>query len=647
LKKKNKIDIKSIVNRTGKVIKTKRGLTVEDSETGLFFKIAKRESRGILPNDEVEYTLSARRWAKIQNVLTRNTKEFISYLTKRRSLVLSSPMGFEENFTVKVTNHEKSNFSNELVKIEITTYPTAISYGEGRIIRTLPSKSLLETSSEIAITKFSLRHKWEKSVISDSNKLKKLEFEVPKIDLRNKSFVTIDGKSAKDFDDAVYGERNKKGQLILYVAIADVSRYVRENSTTDQEAQKRGTSTYFTQKVIPMLPEIVSNDICSLKPNEDRYCLVSKITINKYGLPEEAEFFESIIESKARLTYERVARERKLGKFHHQYAQSLNVLADIYSLLSKAKKRRKALELDIPEFFPRFKNNKLFTFEKAPRNIAHRMIEEFMLIANICSAEILNKSKIPVLYRIHPKPDSAKIKQLQTFLRSRKINVSLGQGNKVSDLYTIIEQTKDRKDREAINIQILQSLGTAIYQREMSEHFALAYPAYTHFTSPIRRYPDLIVHRALKALIQSQKDNKLSFKNTQNWEQKNYKYNHDSIDFFGKDLSMKERTAEKAEREALNHLKCELAKSNIGNSFEGRITGVTNFGLFILLNKLNIEGLCHIKNLPRREYYEYDNGSQMLKSSNSNHSYSLGDRIKAKIDRVDVFKQMIDLKIVK
>jgi len=250
---------------------------------------------------------------------------------------------------------------------------------------------------------------------------------------------------------------------------------------------------------------------------------------------------------------------------------------------------------------------------------------------------------MPSLYRVHPKPDLLKINHLKDFVRSRKINVKLDEGNSVTQLSKLVEMVEDRKDKQIMHLQILQSLSLATYEAEVSEHFALGYKAYSHFTSPIRRYPDLIVHRTIKKLIEA---NNGSISNNDNINPKK-PYSKDNLEKLARECSTKERNAEKAERDALNHLKCEFAHENIGNSFNGQITGVANFGLFIHLLEVNIEGLCHIKHLPKNEYYVYDESSQMLQSNSSKHSYSLGDFLKVKIEKVDVFSQRVDLRILK
>ena len=636
-KSKNKISI-GIVKKS----KKSKGFYVEDKGESQF-KLGKKEVYKVMPGDLVKFSLGKKDWAFIEEVLESNTKEFIGTTYTRGKRLYASPIGFENDIRVIIGGDiPKKLNTGSLVKAKMTKQPKEGQLAEARIQKTFTGG--LELAYEIGISNHKIKTEWPKSVINEANKLKNDKEENDQCeDLRNKSFVTIDGKSAKDFDDAVLGEKDKEGNYILYVAIADVARFVKLGSAIDQEAAERGTSVYFTQKVVPMLPELISNDLCSLRPNEDRFCVVCKTIVNKDGSLKESTFFEAQINSKARLTYERLSKEIEQNKLNKTYSKSIKNLLEIYQRLKENKENRGALELEVPFYVPQFNDNKITRFFSSPRTIAHMMIEEFMLAANIATAEICLKFKIPTLFRVHPKPDLLKINHLRDFLRSRRMNVKLDEGNSVNQLSKLVETVEERKDKEIMHLQILQSLSLATYQAEVSEHFALGYKAYSHFTSPIRRYPDLIMHRAIKKLIAtnggavSSKD-KINSKGP---------YSKDSLAKLALECSTKERDAEKAERDALSHLKCEFALENVGNSFKGQITGVTNFGLFIHLQEVNIEGLCHIKYLPKNEYYVYDESSKMLQSNSSKHSYSLGDFLKVKIEKVDVFAQRVDLRILK
>ncbi len=622
--------------------KKSKGFYVEDNRESQF-KLGKKEIYKIMPGDTVKFSLGKREWAFIEEVIERNTREFIGSVFTRGKKIYASPIGYENDIRVAITGDIPNKLNpGSLVKVKITQQPEAGKLAEAYIERTFTGG--LELAYEIAISNYKINPTWPKSVISEANKLKFAEEkDVNFEDLRNKTFVTIDGKNAKDFDDAVFGENDKDGNYILYVAIADVARFVKQGSVIDQEASERGTSVYFTQKVIPMLPEVISNDLCSLRPNEDKFCLVCKTIVDKNGNLINSTFFEAKINSKARLTYEKLSKDIEQNKLNETYAKSIKNLLEIYKRLKSNKDHRGALELEVPFYVPKFKENKITKFFSSPRTISHMMVEEFMLAANIATAEICLKLNMPSLFRVHPKPDILKIKNLTSFLRSRRINAKLDDGHSVNQLSKLVGMVDDRKDKTIMHMQILQSLSLATYEAKVSEHFALGYKAFSHFTSPIRRYPDLIVHRTIKKLIQinngaiSSKDRIVS----------KGPYTQDNLEKLAIECSKKERNAEKAERDALNHLKCEFASENIGNFYNGQITGVTNFGLFVHIQDINIEGLCHIKHLPKNEYYVYDESSQMLQSNSSKHSYSLGDFLKVKIEKVDVFSQRIDLRIQK
>lgn len=652
--KKNKKKSTFSNELTGYLQKPKgsRAYCIIDQNSDKKLKLGRSEVQKAMPGDLVKYHLTPKGWASIDKTIKSNTKDFFGKVQKRGNSLFAYPSGSEGIVRIKITGDVPKKINEEsLVKVIIVKQPSSNSMGEGYIKQVISQENILEQASALAVSKYDLRTDWEKPVLKESQELSKsnITLESGCIDLRDKSFVTIDGKTAKDFDDAVFSEKTEAGDLLLYVAIADVGRFVKSNSEMDKEAYERGTSVYFTQKVIPMLPEVISNDLCSLRPNEDRYCLVCKTQVSSNGEPTEIEFFEAIINSKARLTYEKVADQMKSRKYAEPYSHSLRNLVEIYEILKEAKKLRGALELDIPFFVPKMNGNKIQKFIDTSRNKAHLLIEECMLLANICAAKVLIKSKIPSVYRIHPKPDPLKIKNLEGFARSRQINVVLGDTGKVLELSKLVEISKDRKDKETIHMQILQSLSLAIYSTEVSEHFALGYPAYTHFTSPIRRYPDLMVHRALKALIHNSSNRKVQLKNldSERLSKDLYPYNLDQVEQIAADSSTREREAEKAERDAINYLKCQFAKDNVGENFQGTITGVTNFGLFIHLDSIHIEGLAHIKYLPRREYYEFDENSKMLKSTSSNHCYSLGDNLAVKIKDVDLATQRIDIEILK
>ena len=645
MKKSNK-QISKVLRGIVKKSNKSRGFYVGDSKYDSQFKLGKKELFKAMPGDLVQFSLTQKGWAKIDKVITENTSEFIGKIFRRGKRLYTSPMGYENDLRVLIKEpYPKMIKDGGIGKFLMHKQPSLEALPEAGLISLFDLDNEFSLAYEMAVTNHNLKHEWPKAVINESRKLKDKNFDIESVkDLRSKTFVTIDGKSAKDFDDAVLGEQDEYGNLNLYVAIADVARYVDEGSHLDKEAFDRGTSVYFSQRVIPMLPEEISNDLCSIKPDEDRFCIVCKTTVSEDGNLIDTSFFEAIINSKSRLTYPAVTRQIEKKQFKKPYADSLRVLLEIYRRLKKNRVERGSLELEVPTYIPKVENHKIVKFIDSPREISHMMIEEFMLAANISAAELCLKHKMPSVFRVHPKPDILKIKTLEKFLRSRKINASLDDGSDIKKLRSLTEIAKERKDKSIIHSQILYSMSLATYEADVAIHFALNYSNYSHFTSPIRRYPDLIVHRAIKSLIKSNHGNIRIAENPIKTEPV---YSHDQLIESSKSCSTKERVAEKAEREALNYLKCAFASENIGNTFNGQIIGVTNFGLFIHLKEINIEGLCHIKHLPRNEYYVFDEDSKMLQSNSSRHSYSLGDEVKATIEKVEVFSQKIDLRLVK
>lgn len=622
-----------------------KGFFIDDTKYDSQFKLGKKELYKAMPGDLVQFSLTQKGWAKIQRVITSNTTEFIGKVFKRGKRLYTSPIGFEHDLKIIVRDRKVGKIEEGYFgKFTILKQPSEENLAEAELEMVFDSEDIFSLAYEMAVTNHNIKRDWPKSVVNEIKQLKNKSFDDKRLeDLRDKVFVTIDGKNAKDFDDAVLGETDKEGNLILYVAIADVSRYVEMGTSLDHEAFERGTSTYFSQRVIPMLPEVLSNDLCSLKPNEDRFCLVCKTKVDIEGNLSDTTFFEAVINSKARLTYGTVSREMEKNQFKRPYEKSLNTLVKIYKRLKKNRIARSSLELEVPTYSPKIENEKITKFIDSSRDDSHMMIEEFMLAANISAAKICIKQDVPSLYRIHPKPDITKIKAVETFLRTRQINASFEDGSDIKKIASIIDLVKDRRDKKIIHSQILFSMSLATYEAEVSEHYALNYTSYTHFTSPIRRYPDLVVHRVIKSLIK-EKGGPVSLSDKQLIMDRIYL--EDDLIEVASQCSARERTAEAAEREALNILKCSFAESLIGNTYKGQIVGVTNFGLFIHLQDINIEGLCHIKYLPRNEYYVFDEDSKMLQSNSSRHSYSLGDYVKVNIEKVETFGQKIDLRIV-
>jgi ribonuclease R len=457
-------------------------------------------------------------------------------------------------------------------------------------------------------------------------------------------FVTIDGEDAKDFDDAVYAEQKPSGGWHLWVAIADVSAYVKPGSALDKEALNRGNSVYFPGKVIPMLPEILSNGLCSLRPEVDRLCLVAELTISKKGVLTHYHFHEAVIHSQARMTYTKVAAiltesSEQLIAQYKKLVPHLQDLYQLYQVLREARVERGAIEFETVETRIVFgKNGKISRIEPIERNEAHRLIEECMLCANVATACFLKKHKMPSLYRNHEGPPIEKLTTLKTFLG--ELGLKLGGGDEPTPLdYTgLLKRIKDRPDANIIQSILLRSLSQAVYSPDNIGHFGLAYPEYCHFTSPIRRYPDLWVHRQIRAVLALEASGEKADKEKRKAQEK-------ALAQVGVHCSTTERRADDATRDAVRWLKCQYVQKHLGMEFEGVISGVVHFGFFVELKSLVIDGLVHINTLAD-DYYDFDPVRHRLLGERSGRVFKLGDTLQVKVIRADVDTRKIDFELV-
>ena len=450
-------------------------------------------------------------------------------------------------------------------------------------------------------------------------------------DFRKLPFVTIDGDDAKDFDDAVYCVPREQGGWMLYVAIADVSHYVRPGMALDKEGYKRGNSVYFPGRVIPMLPEALSNNLCSLNPKVDRLVMVCEMTIHATGRVMDFNFSEAVINSHARLTYNQVhammeKNDNRMRERFKEVVPHLTHLYDLYRVLHKARSARGAIDFDMPEtkivFGSDRKIEKIIPYERFE---SHRVIEECMLCANICAARFLEKHKQPGLYRVHEGPSEEKLNDLRKFLFELGLKMPGHRQPVPGDYAHILRATLERPDAHMIQTVLLRSMSQAIYSPDNKGHFGLAYDAYAHFTSPIRRYPDLLVHRAIKHL--------LKFKKPQN--------DDGSFARAGEHCSMTERRADDATSEVTDWLKCEFMMDKVGSEHDGKVSGVTSFGIFVELADIYVEGLVHISTLPE-DYYQFDPTKHALTGGRTGRSFRLGDPVKVHVVRVDLDQRQID-----
>ena len=582
-----------------------------------------------------------RREGAIVEVLERAHQRIVGRFHLEHGLGFVIPSNSRINQDIAIPpEHRGAATLNQIVEVEIIEQPSKRSQPIGRIVTVLGDHMAPGMEVDIAVRSYDLPYEWPAAVLDE---IAPLTAEVPeeaklgRIDLRDTPLVTIDGEDARDFDDAVYCEPHGKGWVLL-VAIADVSSYVERASALDQHAFVRATSVYFPGRVIPMLPEILSNGLCSLNPHVDRLCLVAELIITHTGQVKSHRFFEGVMRSAARLTYTEVAtavveREAKTRKRLNAVLPQLEELHALYKVMRARREKRGAIDFDTTETKIEFgRTGKIDRIVPLVRNDAHRMIEEFMVAANVAAAEFLLDKRIPALYRIHAGPSVQKLSDLRDFLA--EMGLSLGGGDEPEPKHyaQLLDKVRERPDARLIQTVLLRSLSQAVYSPDNTGHFGLAYEAYTHFTSPIRRYPDLLVHRAIRHLVAGGRAEAFA-------------YGHSDMLNAGAHCSTNERRADEATRDAMDWLKCEYMQDKVGEEFEGLITSVTSFGLFVELKDIYVEGLVHVTNLGK-DYFHFDPTKHRMLGERTKKVYRLADPITVKVVRVDLNEKKIDFELV-
>jgi ribonuclease R len=536
-----------------------------------------------------------------------------------------------------------------VVVIEISDRGSRSRGMMGTVIEVLGENMAPGMETQIAIRTHQIPHEWPDDV---EKQIKSFGEEVPeeaksnRVDLRALPLVTIDGEDARDFDDAVYCEAKPSGGWRLWVAIADVSYYVRPDSALDKEAINRGNSVYFPSQVVPMLPEVLSNGLCSLNPEVDRLCMVCEMTVSVSGKLSGYKHYEAVMNSHARLTYNKVAaildNDEELREHHSHLVPHLEELYRMYKVLKTARDHRGAIEFETVETKFIFNaQRKIDRIEPIVRNDAHKIIEECMILANIASAGLVEKAKEPSLFRIHESPGEERLTGFRDFLGELGLNLSGGLEPSPTDYANLMTQIGERPDKELIQTMLLRSMKQAVYNPDNCGHFGLALKRYAHFTSPIRRYPDLLLHRAIKYLIA-----KNNGQNKDRWTPTGgYHYGFDEMDYYGEQCSMTERRADDATRDVADWLKCEYMQDHVGEVLDGVIANVTGFGFFVRLTELHIDGLVHISTLAN-DYYQYDPVGQRLIGETFGHIYRLGDVVKVKVQSVNLDDRNIDFELV-
>jgi len=638
------------------------------------------EMRAVLHKDRVKvrvvrYDRKGRPEGRVVEILERSTQPIIGRLLQEGGSWLVAPEDKRYGQDVLIPKGATGQAKpGQVVVVELTEPPALYGQPVGRVKEVLGEVDDPGMEIEIAVRKYSVPHEFSAECLAQAGQLPDKVRATDKrhrIDLTDIPLVTIDGEDARDFDDAVYCEPVKIGRAKgwrLLVAIADVSHYVETGSAIDIDAYDRATSVYFPRRVIPMLPEKLSNGLCSLNPDVDRLCMVCDMLVTGAGEVQAYQFYPAVMHSHARFTYTEVAsilantrgpEAHKRGSLVTQLIQ----LHDVYRALLAARQVRGAVDFETTETqIICDPNGRIEKIVPRVRNEAHRLIEEAMLAANVCSADFITQSKHPGLFRVHEGPTTEKKEVLRGYLKAMGVGLTLSDDPAPAEFQRIAEATKDRPDAQQIHTMLLRSMQQAIYTPVNSGHFGLAFEAYTHFTSPIRRYPDLLVHRVIKAILARRRyqlpalptpgeahaklNRRLSAK-TQEAGTKPRKLSAEqqAWEAAGLHCSANERRADEASRDVEAWLKCKFMRDHLGEEFSGVVSTVTSFGLFVTLDALYVEGLVHITELGG-EYFRFDEARQELRGERTGMRYAIGSRVRIQVSRVDLDARKIDFRLV-
>jgi ribonuclease R len=601
-----------------------------------------RQMRSLLHGDRAVVRLvgvdhRGRREGALVEVLERANKQVVGRVYLEHGVGFLTPDNKRLHLEVVIPERDLGGATHgQIVVAEIVEQPTKRTQPVGRVVEVMGEHMAPGMETDVAIRAHNIPTEWPEEVGSEISSLGEEVEEAHKqgrVDLRELPLVTIDGADARDFDDAVYCEAKPKGWKLL-VCIADVSSYVKSGTALDDEGKRRGNSVYFPDRVIPMLPEVLSNGLCSLNPKVDRLCMVCDLYINREGKITRSKFYQAVMRSHARLTYDQVAAmvvdgDPDLCRSYEKLQPHLKQLHRLYQVLHQARQERGAIDFDTTETRILFnQESKVERIVPVHRNDAHRMIEECMLAANVAAARFLLRKKLPALYRIHEGPRSEKLTDLRSFLAELGLKLDGGDKPHAKDYAVLLESVKGRQDFHLIQTVLLRSMSLAVYSAGNIGHFGLAFPAYTHFTSPIRRYPDLVIHRAIQHLLA-------------NGTAEDFEYSKTDLEGLGEQCSTTERRADEATRDADAWLKCEYMLDKVGESFQGTITSVTSFGLFVELDEIYVEGLVHITALDN-DYYHFEPVGHRLNGERTGKVYRLGDRIQVKVAAVNLDDKKID-----
>ncbi len=642
------------------------------------------EMRAVLHRDRVKARVvrldrKGRPEGRVVEILERSKQPIIGRLLQESGVWLVAPEDKRYGQDVLINKGATAKAAvGQVVVVELTEPPSLYGQPVGRIKEVLGEVDDPGMEIEIAVRKYGVPHEFSDACLAMARSLPdqvRPEDKKGRVDLTDVPLVTIDGEDARDFDDAVYCEPAKVGKgkgWRLLVAIADVSNYVETGSAIDVDAYDRATSVYFPRRVIPMLPEKLSNGLCSLNPNVERLCMVCDMLISASGDVEAYQFYPAVMFSHARFTYTEVAailsntRGPEAAKRKDRIDDLLN-LHDVYGDLLKARRVRGAVDFETTETqIVCDESGRIDKIIPRVRNDAHKLIEEAMLAANVCSADFILQSKHPGLFRVHEGPTPEKIDLLRGYLKATGVGMTVSDTPKPSEFQAIAEATKERPDAQQIHSMLLRSMSQAVYTPDNNGHFGLAFAAYTHFTSPIRRYPDLLVHRVIKAILYKRKytlptlptpgeahaklarrlasrvrepENRFAVKTKPSPDQQAW-------EAAGLHCSANERRADEASRDVEAWLKCKYMREHLGEEYSGVVTSATGFGLFVTLDAMYVEGLVHITELGG-EYFRFDEMRQELRGERTGIRYGIGSRVRIQVSRVDLDGRKIDFRLVR
>ncbi|MBT8140360.1 MAG: ribonuclease R [Gammaproteobacteria bacterium] len=664
----NRAEEYGVVNKMdllrGRVEAHRDGFGFVLQEHGGDIYLSANEMRRLFHGDEVLVSIAGenRRGqleGKVAEIIARGITRVVGRLKKEAGgyFVVPDNPRIAHDILIDAADRQKAR-PGEYVTVEIRDYPDWHNRATGIVIEVLGEPMAPGLEIDIAIRSHALPYEFPDAALAEAERLGDAPEEADKkhrVDLRRLPLVTIDGEDARDFDDAVYCEPGRRGSFRLWVAIADVAHYVPVDSSLDAEGFQRGNSVYFPGRVVPMLPEQISNGLCSLNPQVDRLCMVAEMHISASGELKSYEFYEGVMHSHARLTYTEVAealglidRPPRAGLMQRiePVMPHLENLQRLFRVLRKRRNKRGAIDFDTVETQIVFdEKRKIDAIVPVERNDAHKIIEECMLCANVAAAGLLDASGLDALYRVHEGPKPEKLLNLRSYLG--EMGLSLAGGDKPTPLHyqKLMQQIADRPDAHLIQVMLLRSLSQAVYDPENNGHFGLAYDAYAHFTSPIRRYPDLLVHRAIKHLVHSRKRCKQvkRVRGGGTWPREEiYPYDKSAMLAHGAHCSMTERRADDATRDVMAFLKCEYLLEHIGGEFDGVVAGVTGFGMFVELTDLYVEGLVHISSLGS-DYFHFEPAMQRLVGERTRKIYQLGDSVRVSVAAVDMEQRKVDL----